>query len=459
VKIQGDVTQTTVAWLRQQKNLDSIQILNTETGVWEHPLKTQYLYTGKVGFSSTRDPYAPINAITLYIPNDDVFYTLVLPPAWFLNEHGASTEAFYSMCGKEPLQKTNLEFFRSERDLLRRFVDLIDDIDILSGWNSEFFDVPYIVQRILRVLGQHYARKLCFEGCQEPREKEVERFGSPELTFEIFGRIHLDYLALFKKFTFGGRESYSLAAIAAEELDIPKLEYDGTLANLYVNDFVMFVRYNIRDVEILRDINRKFKFIQLANTMAHESTVLLPAVLGSVQYIDTAIINYTHRVLERIVHDKTFKPSQGIEGALVVTPQVGMHEDIFSVDINSLYPNTYRTLNLSPECIVGQFSNFEEDWAGIRARDLKEHTLLFDDPTVFGVESLTATGETWKDVLLTKKWAITAYGTVIDQSTGPGVIPRLLGDWYADRKKKQKISKEHQAAAKKILNSGISFDL
>ena len=404
------------------------------------------------GFSSVRDPYAPINALTMYIPNDKRFITLVVPPQWYLDEYGDDETEFFKL-GSD-LQETDLAFFRTEKELLRRFVELIDDIDVLSGWNSDFFDLPYIIQRIKRSLGQHYVRRMCFEGCQEPQEREIEHFGSLEITFNIFGRVHLDYLNLFKKFTFGGRESYSLAAIAAEELDIPKLEYEGSLANLYNNDFFMFVKYNIRDVEILQKLDEKFKFIQLANTMAHESTVMLPAVFGSVQYIDTAIVNYAHNVLSRIVADKVHKPTVNVEGALVVTPQVGMHENVFSVDINSLYPNTYRTLNLSPECIIGQFTNFEDDWRGIREGDDKEHTLEFDHPASIGVEYLCATGEVWREVLREKKWAITAYGTVIDQSNGPGVIPRLLGEWYADRKKKQKLAKEHQAKAKAWLDAG-----
>jgi DNA polymerase elongation subunit (family B) len=277
-------------------------------------------YDPDIGFSSVRDPYAPINAITIYIPNDKKFKTLAVPPKWYLEKHGDDESAFYQY-GTD-LQDTDLGFFSSEKEMLRRFVELLDDIDVISGWNSDFFDLPYIIQRIKRVLGQAYVKRLCFEGCQEPQERELEHFGSLELTYTLYGRVHLDYLNLFKKFTFGGRESYSLAAIAAEELDIPKLEYEGSLANLYVNDFFMFIKYNIRDVEILQKLDEKYKFIQLANTMAHESTVMLPSVFGSVQYIDTAIVNYAHNVLHRIVEDKVHKPKVNVEGALVVSPQV-----------------------------------------------------------------------------------------------------------------------------------------
>jgi DNA polymerase elongation subunit (family B) len=412
-------------------------------------------YDDEIGFSTVRDPYAPINAITVYIPDRQKYITIAVPPKWYLELHGTDTSAL-SKYGDPLPEFADIGFYATERDLLLQFLNIIDDLDVLSGWNSDFFDIPYIIQRILRVLGKHHAKRMCFEGCQEPQEREVEHFGSMEITYNLSGRVHLDYLNLFKKFTFGGRESYSLAAIAEEELDIPKLHYDGTLANLYTADFVTFIRYNIRDVEILHRLDEKFKFIQLANTMAHESTVLIPAVFGSVQYIDTAIVNYAHNVLDRIVSDKVHKPTIPVEGALVVTPQVGMHKNIFSVDINSLYPNTYRTLNLSPECIVGQFTNFEADWRGIRAGDLHDHILEFDDPASLGIDSetLSATGDVWQQVLREKKWSITAYGTVIDQSKGPGVIPRLLGDWYADRKKKQKLSKEHQAKAKAWLDNG-----
>jgi DNA polymerase elongation subunit (family B) len=109
----------------------------------------------------------------------------------------------------------------------------IDDADIVSGWNSEFFDIPYIIKRLERVLGAKSLAYMSFKGAKPPKERMVNRFGSPAITYTLHGRTHLDYLDLFKKFTFEGRTSYSLANIAAEELDVPKLDYEGTLEQLY----------------------------------------------------------------------------------------------------------------------------------------------------------------------------------------------------------------------------------
>ena len=456
IGVDGESTISIGEFKQFSKNDQNLfEVYDASLDKWVNFKSSQYSYDGPIGFSSVRDPYAPVNAITIYISDTNKYITLVVPPAWYLDLHGTDTEPL--LLYGEPLPDfVDVGFFRTEKELLNKTLEIFEDLDVISGWNSEFFDVPYIIQRIKIVLGKHHLKRMCFEGCQEPVEKEVEHFGSPEITYELSGRIHLDYLNLFKKFTFGGRESYSLAAIADEELKIPKLHYEGSLANLYSANFVTFIRYNIRDTEILHKLDEKFKFIQLTNTMAHENTVPLPAILGTVRYVDTAIINYAHNVLNKIVFDKTHKPAVGIEGALVISPISQLYYDIFSVDINSLYPNTYRTLNLSPECIVGQFTNFGVDWEGIRNGDDNDHTFEFDDNERFGFPDavITASGAEWKKVLLAKKWSITAYGTLLDQSKGAGIIPSLLGVWYADRKMKQKLSKEHLSKANAWLENG-----
>lgn len=390
-------------------------------------------YDKELGFSSPENPYAPINAITLYNQWSKEYITFAVPPK--------------SWKGKDwdkLLDKTlpsNVTLFESERELLKATIHAIEDSDVISGWNSEFFDMPYLVKRTEMVLGEDATRLWSFKGSPAPRFEEVERFNEKRVTVRLYGRTHLDYLQLFKKFAFGGRSSYSLKAISEEELpDLPKLEFEGTLDDLYNVDFNFFLRYNIRDTEILDKLDEKFKYIEIANELTHANTVTLDGAMGSVRLIDVGIVNFCHYELKLLVPDRNSKVGPTIEGALVLNPKVGLHNWIGSVDINSLYPSTMRSLNISPEKIIGQFTknvgimhiDGEADWIGITDKDSNIHTLYFEDGTY-----AEHTGAEWYEILKEKKWAISAFGTVFDQGNGQGVIPGLLTGWYAERKKLQ----------------------
>jgi DNA polymerase elongation subunit (family B) len=392
-------------------------------------------YDRDLGFSSPENPYAPINAITFFHQWNKKYVTLAVPPkSW----KGKDWDAL--------LDKTlpsDVTLFETEKELLKAILIEIDNSDVLSGWNSDFFDMPYLVKRVEMVLGKEATKHWCFKGTPAPRFEEVERFNEKRTTVRLYGRSHLDYLQLFKKFAFGGRSSYALKNIADEELpDLPKLEYTGGLDDLYNDDFNFFLRYNIRDTEILDGLDEKFKYLELANEITHANTVTLDGAMGSVRLIDTGIVNYCHNELKLIVPDRNNKVGPKIEGALVLNPKVGLHEWIGSVDINSLYPSTMRSLNISPEKIIGQFTkntnimqiDGEEDWIGISNGDDLLHVLYFEDESY-----AEHTGKEWQEILKAKKWSISAFGTVFDQGNGQGVIPGLLTSWYAERKQLQKL--------------------
>jgi DNA polymerase elongation subunit (family B) len=147
--------------------------------------------------------------------------------------------------------------------------------------------------------------------------------------------------------------------------------------------------------------------------------------------------------LNKIVHDKTIKEHDKVEGAIVLTPKIGLHEWVGSVDINSLYPNVIRSLNISPEKIIGQFCSKEEAWSDIRSSSDRRHTLILESG-----EQHSATGAEWSALLEEHKWAVSAYGTVFDQSSGNGVIADILQYWYSERKRLQAEKKKWGKLAK-----------
>jgi DNA polymerase elongation subunit (family B) len=252
----------------------------------------------------------------------------------------------------------------------------------------------------------------------------------------------LDYLDLFKKFEMSNRPSYSLEAISNEILPhLPKLDYEGTLHTLYNEEFNHFLRYNIRDTECLKGFEQELGYVALANEMVHNSTGRFRDVLGTIKLAEMSIINYCHYEMGVIVPDCPEVDDTGdgeqAEGAYVLEPKAGLQEWIGSVDINSLYPSAIRSINISPETLMGQFTTEVHAFEMIRKRSDTQLTLVFE----LTGEAVTKPAHEWREYLIEQGWAISGYGTVYDQSK-PGVIPQILTNWFATRKKYQSMKKD-----------------
>ena len=414
------------------------------------PLHVMFLdievdYDPKIGFSSVANPYAPINAIAYYSNKRDLHKVLAVPPPGFKMP---SMEQFLKdVASYAPLPDNfELKIVRNERELLQIFLDDLEEADLVSGWNSNFFDIPYITKRVELTLGKVSVKRLCFDSVAAPRFREVEVFGNKQICADLVGRVHLDYMDLFKKYEMAMRPSYKLEAIAEEFLpNLPKLSFDSTLYELYRNHFAHFVRYNVRDTEILHGLDGKLGYIGVANTMCHTSTAHFRDVLGTVRLTDLAMVNHCHYHENKIVPDWTEKPDGSIQGAYVLFPQIGLHSRIGSIDINSLYPSAERSLNISPETIIGQFDLNIEACEQIAANTDLPLTLRYED----GSEE-TMTASEWREYLWSKKWAVSGYGTVFDQNF-QGIIPTILSTWFAQRKEYQKMKNEAYAKREALL--------
>jgi len=215
------------------------------------------------------------------------------------------------------------------------------------------------------------------------------------------------------------------------------------------HSFVLFTCYNARDVEILALLNKKFNFMQIVNQMAHENTVPFDAILGTVRYVETGIMNHAHNVHKLVCCDKRRieKKNRKVEGAVVLTPFAGLHKWLGSVDIASLYPSIIRALNMSIETFIGQFTNPEDDedplygemaWNGVRAKDDREWSALtVDGPIVM-------TGAQWNELIREMNYALSAFGTLFDQSK-PGMVADTLTFWFTERQRLQAEKKKYGA--------------
>ena len=235
------------------------------------------------GFSKPEDPFNAVTAITLYMDWLDKTITLATPPKSMSWETAEEIAALYDNCF----------LFERESELLNTFLDLIEDADILTGWNSEGFDIPYMVMRTNRVLSRDDLRRFCLWG-QFPKERTFERFGAENLTFDLVGRVHMDYMQLYRKYTYEERHSYSLDAIGEYEEVGSKTKYEGTLDQLFNKDWKRFIEYNRQDTMLIAHLDKKLRFLDLANTLAHENTVLLQTTMGAVAVTEQAIINEAH---------------------------------------------------------------------------------------------------------------------------------------------------------------------
>ena len=408
------------------------------------------------GFAPTTDPFNNITAITVYLDWLDKLVTLAIPPksmSWATAEE---------ICAKFD----NCYIFDREEDMLDTFLNLIDDADILTGWNSEGYDIPYTIGRITRVLSKDDTRRMCLWG-QFPKQREFERFGAVNTTFDLIGRVHMDYMQLYRKYTYEERHSYSLDAIGEYELDERKTPYEGTLDQLYNKDFEKFLVYNRQDTRLIAKLDKKLRFLDLANTIAHDNTVLLQTTMGAVATTEQAIINEAHSQ-GLVVPNRKGREEDGetqAAGAYVAYPKRGMHEYIGAIDINSLYPSAIRALNMGPETIVGQLrpimtekyiqdkiasgDSFAAAWEGLFG-SLEYEAVMRGDPSVEitidweqdGTSDIVSAADVWRIIFDSNKpWTLSANGTIFTYER-KGIVPGLLERWYAERKQMQAKLKE-----------------
>lgn len=415
------------------------------------------------GYASPDDAFMPITAIAVHLQWLDTLICLAIPPKTLTVEQAQEQVKDFP----------NTYIFETEAEMLDTFLNLIEDADVISGWNSEGFDIPYTVNRVIKVLSKEDTRRFCLWG-HMPRKREYEKYGKAAVTYDLVGRVHLDSLELYRKYTYEERHTYRLDAIGEMEVGESKTVYEGTLDQLYNNDFRKFIEYNRQDCALLDKLDKKLKFIDLANTIAHENTVLLQTTMGAVAVTEQAIINEAHH-RGMIVPSRTRVDDRGdtqAAGAYVAYPKKGLHDYIGSMDINSLYPSVIRALNMGPETIVGQLrpdstkeelenkmakgSSFAASWEGKFGTNEYEWVMEQDRANDIIIDwengqTDVMTGAQVYELIFNsgKPWMLSANGTIFTHEF-EGIIPGLLKRWYAERKELQAKLKDAIKAENKI---------
>ena len=326
----------------------------------------------------------------------------------------------YEVRGQERYMKC-----KDEYHLLKFFLKLWQEKcpDALTGWNTKFFDVPYLVNRMRKVLGEEEAKKLSPWNIISERQAFV--MNRKMTVYELVGVGDLDYLELYKWYSPNGKsqESYRLDAIAQFELGEGKISYEeyDNLHQLYRLNYQLFIEYNIKDVDLILKLEDKLKLLELALTLAYDTKTNYDDVFAQTRMWDALTYNHLMNqnivVPPRIVKDK----DAAFEGAFVKDPQVGLHNWVASFDLNSLYPHLMMQYNISPETLI-EPEDYTQEMRDVLSQGVSVDKLLKKQVDLSALENVT----------------ITPNGQFF-RTDMQGFLPKMMEDMYEDRKKFKKM--------------------
>lgn len=351
------------------------------------------------GFPSVADADQEINVITVrtITDNQEHFYT-------------------FGLGSFSPLHKNHTCFdYDDENAMLADFIAFWkqQDFDIVTGWNIQFFDIPYLIHRIEKLLGEGESKGL--SPWSSVKSRIVRIMNRDQVCYDLVGIASLDYFDLYRKFTFVNRESYKLDHIAFVELNERKETFEGFdgIQDLYTRDFQKFIQYNVKDVSLVVKLEEKLKLLELAVALAYSAKVNFNDVFSQVKTWDSII--YHHLNEKKIVIPmKEFREKEDqFQGAYVKEPQVGMHNWIISFDLDSLYPHLIMQYNISPETKTsfGKRNLISPDM------------ILSDSPEAFGVLNSVRQNDQ----------SIAANGITFRRDK-QGFLPALMEKMYEERK-------------------------
>ena len=368
------------------------------------------------GFPEPREARHPV--ISIAIRKNDGNYWV-----WGLNDYTPSRDdVLFIKC-------------KNEIELIQKFVAHFQDYapDIITGWNTRFFDIPYIVNRCYKLFGDDTTiKRLSPWGMVRERIQKIN--GRENQEYVISGIEHLDYIEIFKKFTLntlGRQESYRLDHIAHVVLDERKLSYEehGNLHTLYKEDYQKFIDYNVKDVELVHKLDEKLDLISLVLTMAYRGGVNYTDTLGTTAIWDSIIYRLLNK-MKIVIPPKTEKPKTPYPGGYVKEPQVGSHDWVTSFDLNSLYPNIIVQYNMSPETVV------DGNLSDVSVESFLERRTINDS-----------------------EYSVSPTGVRFSHER-KGVIPTIIEQYYADRRiikdKMLELDREYQKNPSKSLQYKIT---
>ena len=344
--------------------------------------------------------------------------------------------------------------FKNESDLLYAWVQIIQEIlpDIIIGYNSDSFDMPYLYYRICNVCGKDIADQMSplYGYVDEPilSRKYSKYFTRNGLFVSILGIESLDYMRLYKKYSWKDEPSWKLDAIGEKYAGVNKIDYDGNLNDLYKDDIQKFVEYNFRDVEILKLLDEKLDYIALSRNLSHKGKHNYSEVYANTTTQDGAISAYL--LSQNLIppgKEKTPKKKFNYAGGWLFCPVAGLYENMFDLDLTSLYPAIIRTINIGKETYVGRIKDADDRNNRLGLNDLKS----MDQNTNVTFENIKGLQERWEvgkivQAIEKGKYRVAANGAFFS-SNKQSTLSVILEKWFNERV-------DYKNKMKKAFNSG-----
>jgi DNA polymerase elongation subunit (family B) len=382
-----------------------------------------------------------VTSIAWYDKQIDEWGILILDPKKQIN---------YTKNGNKEIIPCN-----TEEELLMKFLEKIREIDpdILVGWNSDYFDIPYLYYRMANTLGEDVARYL------SPIRVVRETPWSKDQYIQIAGVESLDYMRLHKKYSWADEPSYKLDAIGEKYAGINKIEYEGSLDKLFETDINKFIQYNFRDVEILKALDEKLEYISLTKNLAHKGKHNYSEVYANTKTQDGAISAYL--LSQGIIppaKDRNPISKQNYAGGYLFCPKAGIYNYMFDEDLTSLYPSIIMTINIGKETMIGRIIDADDRNNRLGLNDLKQR----DPEEELIVENIKRKKTKMKvstliEYITENKWSISANG-VFFRTDKRSVLATILDKWFDERV----LYKNEMKRAYKELNDpelGASFHM
>lgn len=327
-------------------------------------------------------------------------------------------------------ENVSVFFHDTELSLLYSFLDHYETISptIISGWNSDGFDIPYLYGRIKVLCGENTANRLSPIG--------KVRYSNFRKRYQIAGVSCLDYMDLYKKFTYTQLPNYRLDTVGRTEIGMGKVEYEGSLDELFATNLDQFIEYNLQDVRILLGLDKKLKLVELVRGICHVGHVPYEDYSFSSKFLEGSIITYLHRKgliatnkpegSRELMEQREDSGDEGFAGAYVRPPMPSMYEWVYSLDIQSLYPSVIMSLNISPETKIGKVLNWNVD------RHLRGEMQEYMIQGIGEHKHTSISPSAFKAYVEGEGIMVSSNGIMYDANKS-GVIPSILDQWFKQR--------------------------
>ena len=413
---------------------------NDNLNIGYYDIEVDFDLDDGLGYPTPDNPYGEINSISLFDKTKQRFVMIILHDTPF----NLVDESF-------PVDVYNCA---TERQVLDTFHKVIDDIDIITAWNGDGFDLPYIFARAKKIYGDSKGLKLLSRDGYTANEFEVEDdYGNKIMRYRLYGRVHLDMMEVYKKSTFKEQPSYALDFIADVEKVGEKIKYTGDLGRLYREDPKRFFEYSLHDSRLLYQLDEKTKIMKMFIVRSQSSTVLYNDMFGSIKPLEMKIRNYVHyeRAQKMALPDLKRKERESFEGAFVIETKAGIYSWSSSIDLASLYPSVVRSCNISPETHLLQCSGGHDDFVKVvtKSEESVVVKLVGSDKSVY------TTGFGLHSLIKEQNLTISANGSIFTNNFR-GLLPEVLDRWVAARNESKNKMFEAMDRLKELKDNGAS---